>query len=143
MVKRCKQISLSFLLRFTVILGTIATVTYLLIVPPFVGSLPVSPAVFIIMTGIIFGSLGMICHLALLNLSALACPKLAEGTIFAALMSVFNLGSFGSRLFGGWLYDQVGMMPLICISAVFTAACWFLIRVIDTGAIENNDDGKK
>lgn len=137
----CRNISLNFLLRFTVVLGTVATLSYLLIIPPMVNYLPMSPAVFIIMTGIIFGSLGMISHLALLDLSAKACPKFAEGTIFAMLMSIFNIGTFGSRMFGGWLYDMVGMMPLILISTVFTAACWFLIRILDLKSIENPDGG--
>jgi len=138
--KYCKDIPLRYLLRFTVALGTFSTLTYLLIVPPIVGHLPVSPAVFIISTGIVFGTLGMIGHLALLDMSAKACPKFAEGTVFAALMSVFNIGSFGSTIVGGWLYDIVGMMPLILVSTAFTAACWFLIKFIDVNSIESNKE---
>jgi predicted MFS family arabinose efflux permease len=65
--------------------------------------------------------------LATLDLAARAVPRHAEGTFFAALMSVSNLGSTGAEWFGGQLYDLVGLNWLIAVSAVTTAACWLLV----------------
>jgi hypothetical protein len=31
---------------------------------------------------------------------------------------------------GGWLYDAIGLTPLIFVSAVATAACWAIIPLI-------------
>jgi hypothetical protein len=42
----------------------------------------------------------MIIQLAFLDLAAKACPKHAEGTFFALLMSVYNLGVQGSQVTG-------------------------------------------
>lgn len=69
----------------------------------------------------------MVAVLATLDLAARAVPTHAEGTFFAALMSVNNLGTSGAEWLGGWLYDLVGLNWLIAISAATTAACWLLI----------------
>jgi len=69
----------------------------------------------------------MVALLATLDLAARAVPTHAEGTFFAALMSVNNLGSSGSEWIGGQLYDLVGLNWLIAISALTTATCWLLV----------------
>jgi MFS family permease len=68
-----------------------------------------------------------IALLATLDLAARAVPRHAEGTFFAALMSVNNLGTTGAAWVGGLLYDSVGLNWLIAISAFTTAACWLLV----------------
>jgi MFS family permease len=68
-----------------------------------------------------------IALLATLDLAARAVPSHAEGTFFAALMSVMNLGTTGAQWVGGQLYDWVGLSWLIAISAATTAACWLLV----------------
>jgi len=68
-----------------------------------------------------------IALLATLDLAARAVPTHAEGTFFAALMSVMNLGTTGAQWVGGYLYDWVGLSWLIAISAATTAACWLLV----------------
>jgi len=55
-----------------------------------------------------FGAVGMITQLAFLDLAAKACPRRAEGTFFALLMSIYNLGAKGSQITGGYLYDGLG-----------------------------------
>ena len=50
-----------------------------------------------------------IASLATLDLAARAVPQHAEGTFFAALMSVNNIGTTGAAWVGGQLYDQVGL----------------------------------
>jgi len=69
----------------------------------------------------------MVALLATLDLAARAVPTHAEGTFFAALMSVNNIATTGSVWLGGQLYDLVGLSSLIAISATTTAACWLLV----------------
>jgi MFS family permease len=83
-----------------------------------------------------FGGVGMITQLAILDLAAKACPKHAEGTFFALLMSIYNLGTQGSQVTGGYLYDYIGYTPLILISAAMTAAAWLLVPLVNIPAIE-------
>src|SRR5215813_1743307 len=83
-----------------------------------------------------FGGIGMLTQLAFLDLAAKACPKHAEGTFFALLMSVYNLGVQGSQVTGGYLYDSTGFTPLILISAAMTALAWLLLPLVDIPGIE-------
>lgn len=85
---------------------------------------------------VFFGGTGMITQLALLDLAAKACPRHAEGTFFALLMSVYNLGVQGSQVTGGYLYDYIGYTPLVLISAAMTAAAWLLVPLVNIPAIE-------
>jgi MFS family permease len=85
---------------------------------------------------VIFGTLSMIVQLAFLDLAAKACPRHAEGTFFALLMSVYNLGVQGSQVVGGYLYEWIGYTPLILISAGFTALAWLLVPLVKIDRIE-------
>jgi predicted MFS family arabinose efflux permease len=76
-----------------------------------------------------------IALLATLDLAARAVPTYAEGTFFAALMSVSNIGTTGAAALGGWLYDLVGLNWLIAISAAATAACWLLVPWVKAEAL--------
>lgn len=40
-------------------------------------------------------------------------------------MSVFNAGQEGSQVVGSYLYDWLGLIPLIYISAGATALAWY------------------
>lgn len=78
--------------------------------------------------------IGAIASLATLDLAARAVPRFAEGTFFAALMSVSNIGTTGAAWVGGQLYDLVGLNWLIAISAASVATCWALVpwmRLVD------------
>ena len=83
-----------------------------------------------------FGCVGMITQLAFLDLAAKACPRHVEATFFALLMSVFNAGTQASQIVGGYLYDWVGLTPLIFISAATTALAWLLVPLVNIDAIE-------
>ncbi|MGH7263213.1 MAG: MFS transporter, partial [Candidatus Rokuibacteriota bacterium] len=85
---------------------------------------------------LVFGSVSLIAQLAFLDLAARACPKEAEGTFFALLMSVFNLGTSGSAIVGGWLYTTTGFNGLVLISAAFTAAAWLLVPLVKVDELE-------
>ena len=84
----------------------------------------------------LFGCVGMITQLAFLDLAAKSCPTRAEGTFFALLMSVYNLGTKGSQISGGYLYDWFGFRPLIFISAAVTALAWLLVPLVNIDRIE-------
>lgn len=85
---------------------------------------------------IVFGGIGMITQLAFLDLAAKACPRRVEATFFALLMSVYNGGTQGSQVVGGWLYDWWGLSPLIVVSAATTALAWFLVPLVKIDRIE-------
>jgi MFS family permease len=76
------------------------------------------------------GASSMVALLAILDLAARSCPERAEGTFFAALMSVNNLAGIASANVGGRLYEWLGLRPLILISAAATAVCWLVVPLI-------------
>ncbi len=76
------------------------------------------------------GASTMVALLAILDLAARSCPDKAEGTFFAALMSVNNLAAIASANVGGRLYEWVGLWWLIVISAAATAVCWLVVPLI-------------
>ncbi|PWT74554.1 MAG: hypothetical protein C5B46_03915 [Proteobacteria bacterium] len=83
-----------------------------------------------------FGCVGMITQLAFLDLAAKACPRHVEATFFAALMSVYNGGTQASQVVGGYLYDWLGLTPLIFISTAATALAWVLVPFVGIDGIE-------
>ena len=84
----------------------------------------------------VFGAVAMITQLAFLDLAAKACPRRVEGTFFALLMSVYNGGTQGSQVTGGYLYDWLGYTPLVLIAAAMTALAWVLVPFVHIDRIE-------
>ncbi len=84
----------------------------------------------------VFGVAGMIAQLAFLDLAAKACPPRVEGSFFALLMSVYNIGVKGSQITGGYLYDILGFTPLVLISAATTALAFLLVPLVRIEQIE-------
>ena len=76
------------------------------------------------------GAISMIASLATYDLAARSCPDKAEGTFFAALMSVANIGTAASAFVGGRLYEWLGLKLLILVSGLATAACWLIVPLI-------------
>jgi MFS family permease len=89
-----------------------------------------------VVINVVFGAAGMITQLAFLDLAAKACPRHVEATFFALLMSVFNAGAQAAQVVGGYLYDWLGLTPLIFISAAATALAWVLVPFVGIDAIE-------
>jgi MFS family permease len=121
-----KSFSLSRLLHFAIAAGVIGTLAYL-------GYRDTLSAVVI---SLVFGGIGMFIQLTFLDLAARACPKQAEATFFALLMSIYNGATEVSHITGGWLYDQVGLTRLIFISSAFTALCWLLVPLLKLENLE-------
>lgn len=78
----------------------------------------------------------MTTQLAFMDLAAKACPRHAEATFFALLMSVYNLGMRSGEWTGANLYDWLGYAPLVLISTAFTAAAWLLVPLVPIDAIQ-------
>jgi MFS family permease len=115
-----KSFSFKRLIHFAIAAGVIATLAYL----------AYRDQTSALVLSLIFGVVAMIIQLTFLDLAARACPKQAEATFFAFLMSVYNGAVQLSQITGGWLYDQVGFARLIFISAAFTALCWLLVPLL-------------
>jgi MFS family permease len=116
----CRSIPFKRLIHFAIGGGVVSTLAY-------IGYRSEMSA---LVLSAIFGAVGMIIQLTTLDLAARSCPKQAEGTFFALLMSVMNGGVQLSQITGGWLYDRVGLTNLIILSAVFTGLCWLLVPLL-------------
>jgi MFS family permease len=121
-----RRVPLQRIIVWSIGVGVVGTLAYLLY----------RDHVSAIVIDTIFGGIGMTTQLAFLDLAAKACPKHAEGTFFALLMSIYNLGVQGSQVTGGMLYDSIGYTPLVLISAVMTGLAWFLVPLVDIPGIE-------
>jgi MFS family permease len=121
-----KSFSYKRLVHFAIAAGVIATLAYL----------GYRDQVSAVVISLMFGGVAMFIQLTFLELAAKACPKQAEATFFALLMSVYNGAVQLSQITGGWLYDRVGFTRLIFISASFTALCWLLVPLLKLGELE-------
>jgi MFS family permease len=121
-----RTMSLRRIIILSIGLGVFGTLLYLLYAGP-------AAAVLIDLT---YGFLYMLTTLAFLDLAAKACPRHVEGTFFALLMSVFNLGQQASMWTGGHLYDLVGFHNLVLIAAAMTALTWLLVPLVRIDRIE-------
>lgn len=121
-----RRVPLRRLINFSIGVGVAGTLAYLLYRSV--------PSALIIDT--VFGGVGMIVQLSFLDLAAKSCPRHVEATFFALLMSVFNGGVQGSQVVGGYLYDGLGFVPLVLISAGMTALAWVLVPLVKIDRIE-------
>jgi predicted MFS family arabinose efflux permease len=121
-----RRVPLKRLINFSIGVGVAGTLAYLLY----------RGAWSAVVIDTVFGGVGMITHLAFLDLAAKSCPRRVEATFFALLMSVFNGGSQSAQVMGGYLYDGLGYTALVLISAAFTAVAWFLVPLVKIDRIE-------
>ena len=118
--KICRRIPLRRLLNLSVAIGVASTFAYWGLVGHW-------SAIALTLGN---GAISMVASLATYDLAARSCPDRAEGTFFAALMSIANIGTTGSALVGGRLYEWLGLRPLILVSGLATAACWLIVPLI-------------
>lgn len=114
------RLSYNKLLRAVILSGVTSTLAFLFFVNVF--------SAFLVMT--FAGIISAIAFLGILNIAAKICPRYAEGTIFALLMSVSNFGSQIGGIIGGKLYETIGYSWLVLISAAFTACMWFFLPLV-------------
>ncbi len=115
-----KRFSHEVLIRVIIVSGILSTLAYLL----FQGA-----ASGFLVSGIA-SIIGVAAFLGPLTLAAKVCPKYAEGTVFALLMSVANFGMQAGQIIGGKLYENIGYSWLVVISAAFTALMWFFLPLV-------------
>lgn len=68
--------------------------------------------------------------LGILTLAAKICPKHVEGTVFALLVSLANIGMALGIWLGGRLYGPLGFRGLVLFSAGTTAAMWLFMPLV-------------
>jgi MFS family permease len=121
-----KGITARALLNLSIMLGMIATVSFLLL-----WSEAAAAAI-----NFFNGIAGMIAFVATLTLAADYCPARSEGFAFAALMSVSNLSGALSENLGSLCYEHVfhhQLDPLILVSAAFTALAFLFVPLLRLG----------
>jgi len=122
-----KKIKTRVWINVAIFLGVIATLFDLIYFTQLVQQNLALAKALNIATAAILSVIGSITFLMILNAAALACPKNGEGTTFATLTSFWNIGLIGSSILGGFLFEKIGLQPLIITSAVFTAAAWIVL----------------
>lgn len=121
--KICKKINLKKLLIISTVLSALFTFCYL-----YYPNWQIA-----LLYSILFGTVGMISHLVVLDFAARITPKEAECFIFAGLCSILNLSAMLSRVVGGFLYSRIGLNNLIIISGGFTLLCLSFIPFLKIG----------
>lgn len=118
------------IIRWAIIAGTLTTLFDLIYFAPFAVQNHFAARYLAVGNAAILGFIGAFVSLTLLNFMAIICPKYSEGTAFAALASFWNIGLMGSSAIGGFFFDIIGLIPLVFVSAAFTAAAWFLLPLL-------------
>jgi len=121
-----ENLNLRKLLNLSIALGTVTTLSYLLL------SSEASAAVI----NFCAGFSAMLATVATVTLAADYCPPRAEGFSFAVLMSIINLANTVGDNVGSYLYTnafQRTLPPLILISAACTAFAFVLVPLLRLG----------
>ena len=105
------ELSLEKLLLYSVFIGLANIISNFLMIGPKSA----------IALGIVFGFIFMFAHLTILVLAGKFCPAKIEGTFFALLMSVINLGGSVSELVSGKLYGIFSAMAPKTLDSNFWA----------------------
>jgi MFS family permease len=130
-----RGLSTRALLNVSILLGTLATLSFLGMVN--------EPAA--VLVNFLAGVAAMIANIATLSLAAEHCPEGSEGFTFAALMSVINLANPVSDTLGSLLYQRVfheRLAPLIVVSAAATACIFALVPLLRLGKRESAIPGR-
>ncbi len=121
-----EDLTMKTLLNVSIALGTVTTLSYLLLASE------ASAAII----NFCAGFSAMLATVATVTLAADFCPPRAEGFSFAVLMSVINLSNSVADNVGSYLYANVfqrGLPPLIIISAACTAFAVILVPLLRLG----------
>jgi MFS family permease len=114
------------LLNLSIALGTVTTVSYLLLFNE------TSAAILSFCSG--FSA--MLATVATVTLAADYSPHRSEGFSFAVMMSLINLATASGDIVGSYLFDHLfhgNLTPLILVSAAFTAFAFVLVPLLRLG----------
>ena len=123
-----QEMRLRVLLNLSIALGTLSTLSFLLL------SGEISAALVNFGNGIA----AMVANVATLTLAAIVCPKRSEGFVFAAMMSIIDLAAPISDTTGAFLYEHVfhaRIAPLVLVSAACTAFAFVLVPLMRIGSM--------
>jgi MFS family permease len=118
-----KGITARALLNLSILLGTLTTAAFLLLLDQATAAA----------INFCSGVAGMIAFVATLTLAADYCPQRAEGFAFAALMSITNFSAALSDNIGSFLYEHLfnrRLDPLILVSAASTAVAFAFVPML-------------
>lgn len=122
--KWLRKISPKVLLRWALLLNSVNIFTTLLITDK-------GTAFFIIFAGGIMGCLVMLPVMS--SAASLTHNSGVEGTLFAVLMSIFNLGQIVFGFLGGKIYSIIGLYPLILSSGCIALAGRLIVQKLTLG----------
>lgn len=130
-------------LFIAVLVGVAATLSYFIyFIPWLIAHASVLKNLALVLN-FFLGIASAVIFLALLNLAARTSPQYAGGTVFALLMSFYNLGQMGSSALGGFLFPRLGLEPLILLSAAFSLLVLLLIPYLPVQAAGSIPSGRE
>jgi MFS family permease len=121
-----ESMNLKALLNLSIMLGTVTTAAFIFLF----GEISA------VVLNFCSGFAAMIATVATLTLAADFCPKRSEGFAFAVLMSVTNFSTSLADNVGSFLYEYVfqsSLLPLVVVSALFTAVAFVLVPLLRLG----------
>lgn len=124
--KFLQHLSAKALLNLAILVGVLATLSYLLM------SEPVTAA----FAHFCYGGASMMTMVATLGIAADHCPKRVEGFAFAGMMAITNIATAAADNVGSFLYEHVfdgAIYPLILVAAAFTALNFVLVPLLRLG----------
>jgi predicted MFS family arabinose efflux permease len=127
-----KRLTLKRLLNLSIVIGTVASLTFLFFWNE------VAAAIISFCSGFA----AMLATVATLTLAADYCPRRAEGFAFAVLMSIINLATALADNLGSYLFTHVfhgKLAPLVILSAAFTAFAFVLVPLLHLGDKRQGD----
>lgn len=121
-----REMSSKHLLNLSIGFGASTTLAYLLLANG------TSAAILSFCSGLS----AMLATVATVTLAADYCPPRSEGFGFAVMMSLINLATSSADIFGSFLFEHAfhrRLMPLILVSAAFTAFAFVLVPLLHLG----------
>jgi MFS family permease len=121
-----RDLSSKALLNLSILVGVLATLTYLLMFDGLTAAI----------AHFCYGGASMMTMVATLGLAADHCPKRVEAFAFAAMMAVTNIAGATADNVGSYLYEHVfrgQVYPLILVAAGFTALNFVLVPLLRLG----------
>lgn len=126
------RVAIKNLLIFSIFIGGLGTFFSLIYLVPVIKTAPILIKILAVAERLIFGPLGMVAFLTMLTYAGQKTETLVAGTMFAFLTSIINLGAIGSQFLGGFLYDKIGLAPLIIVSGVTSWLILFFVPFLKT-----------
>lgn len=144
-----RHLSIKTIMLGATLAGVPLALSQLLLVTRFNLALGISDKVFALTDTAVLAALGQVAFMPTLVLAARMCPPGVEGTLFAALMSVYNasgatsneLGSLLTHALGITETDYSNLWKLVLICGVSSLSALPLLGFIDAAPDASSEDG--